>query len=434
MSTLIDWPIVRLLELAANKKNATVGGPFGSNLVSSDYVTAGVPVVRGVNLPKNSRFCCKKLVFVSESKADSLKSNLAIPGDLVFTQRGTLGQVGIIPSDTKYTRFVISQSQMKLSVDPDKADAEYLYYYFSLNSTINYIENHALQSGVPHINLGILRKIEIITPPIIIQKKIAAVLKGYDDLIENNKHRIDILENMAKEIYHEWFVRFRFPGYQKSQFEKGIPIGWEEKRIDSLGKVTTGKTPATSNETFYGGEIHFVKTPDMHGNMFINNTEERLTEDGLNSQPSQIIPKNSISVSCIGTGGVVSITTQKSSTNQQINSVTLTKREDLEWAYFTFKALKQTILAFGATGATMTNLSKGKFAGIKPIVPPEDLRVAFHEMVSPMFNEIKSLMRANDNLAETKNALLPRLISGKLSVEDLDIKFPPSMLNNEESI
>lgn len=168
MSSFVKWPVIKLSELASNEKYAIVGGPFGSNLVSTDYVDSGVPVVRGINLPKDRRFSCENLAFVTDAKADNLKSNIAKAGDLVFTQRGTLGQVGIVPSDTNYDRFVISQSQMKMTVNNKKANPIYLYYYFRLNSTVTYIENHALQSGVPHINLGILKKLEVICPSVII--------------------------------------------------------------------------------------------------------------------------------------------------------------------------------------------------------------------------------------------------------------------------
>ena len=166
------WPIVKLYTLAAKKKGAIVGGPFGSNLVSRDYVQSGIPVVRGVNLPKTSKFSCENFVFVSESKADKLHLNCAKPGDLVFPQRGTLGQVGIIPKNSPYSRFLISQSQMKMTVNLMKADPLYLYHYFRLPSMVSYIENHALQSGVPHINLGILREFEVVCPPQQTQKKI----------------------------------------------------------------------------------------------------------------------------------------------------------------------------------------------------------------------------------------------------------------------
>ncbi len=236
---------------------------------------------------------------------------------------------------------------------------------------------------------------------------------------------------MAEEIYREWFVRFRFPNYKNAEFEKGIPKGWTLSRIDSLGKVVTGKTPFTENPKYYGGDIHFVKTPDMHGNMFIHDTDEKLTEDGLNSQPSQIIPANALSISCIGTGGIVSITTRKCSTNQQINSIILADVKDLEWGYFAFRSLKETIAAFGSTGTTMTNLSKGKLAGIKVVLPPVELRENFHHRISPMFEQIKALTLVNMNLIKTRDSLLPRLISGKLTVEKLNIQFPPSMVEAE---
>src|SRR5688572_16455006 len=126
---LDDWKTVKLEEIKAPKKHSLVGGPFGSNLVTRDYVDQGVPVIRGTNLSGDFRFSLDDLVFVSEEKADKLSPNNAHPGDLVFTQRGTLGQVGVIPKDCGFERFVISQSQMKLTVDETKADPFFVYYF-----------------------------------------------------------------------------------------------------------------------------------------------------------------------------------------------------------------------------------------------------------------------------------------------------------------
>ncbi len=100
----------------------------------------------------------------------------------------------------------------------------------------------------------------------------------------------------------------RFPGHEKVKFKKGVPEDWEIEKIQSLGRIITGKTPSTNIHKYYTGKYLFVKTPDMHNNMFVLETEETLTEDGLKTQSSQTIPANSICTSCIGTGGVTSIT------------------------------------------------------------------------------------------------------------------------------
>src|SRR5262249_32386442 len=184
---------------------------------------------------------------------------------------------------------------------------------------------------------------ELQIPDLPVQRQIAAILSAYDELIENNKRRIALLEKMAEEIYREWFVRLRFPGHEKVKKVKGVPEGWIIDRVDSIGKVVTGKTPPTSISRYYGEPYLFIKTPDMHGNMFVFESEERLSQAGLDSQPSQTIPEGSICVSCIGTGGIVSITTSKCQTNQQINSVVLRDKSDLEWAFFTLRNLRETI-------------------------------------------------------------------------------------------
>ncbi|WP_293005548.1 restriction endonuclease subunit S [Nitrosomonas sp.] len=427
MNVTNKWPIVKLLTLAVDIKGAIAGGPFGSDLVSRDYVASGVPVIRGSNLPKNAKFSFEDLVFVTENKADAHHLNCAHPGDLVFTQRGTLGQIGLLPKNSPYSRFLISQSQMKMTVDANRADSLYLYNYFRLPSTVAYIENHALQSGVPHINLGILKKLQVICPPLAVQKKIVATISAYDDLIENNQRRIALLEKMAEEIYREWFVRLRFPGHENVKNVKGIPEGWEIDRVDSIGKIVTGKTPSTDNPRYFGGPYTFVKTPDMHGNIFIVETEERLSQNGLDSQPSQTIPRGSICVSCIGTGGIVSITTSECQTNQQINSVVVRNLSDLEWAFFTLRNLREAIQMFGATGATMTNLSKGKFSSLKILRPNKSIVLKYHALVNPIFVQMENILQQTMILRSTRDLLLPRLISGKLSVEHLDIQFPPGM-------
>lgn len=395
-------------------------GHVGS--MAGEYVEHGIPFLRSQNI-KPYYIDYSNMMYVGRQFHEKLRKSELKSGDVAVVRTGYPGTASVIPESLGEANC----SDLVIIRPGPELNSQYLAAIFNSTFGKNLVSGNLVGAAQQHFNVTVAKELKLNFPPREQQDKIAAILSAYDNLIENNKRRIALLENMAEEIYREWFVRFRFPGYQTTEFEKGIPKGWELKRIDVLGKVVTGKTPSTSNSKYFGGDIHFVKTPDMHGNMFIYQTEERLTEDGLSSQPSQIIGANSICVSCIGTGGVVSITTQKCSTNQQINSILLNEMTDLEWAFFTLKSLKSTILAFGATGATMTNLSKGKLAGIKAIFAPVELRKEFHNSTQPLFSQIQALVQLNTNLTKTKDMILPRLISGKLSVEDLAIHFPPNM-------
>ncbi|MFD7241056.1 restriction endonuclease subunit S [Streptomyces massasporeus] len=178
-------PTVPLREFAVHK--GLVGGPFGSSLGKRDYVDYGVPVIRGQNLSGSGYFAGDDFVFVAPEKADSdLARNLALPGDVVFTQRGTLGQVGIVPPGP-YDRYVISQSQMRLRVDRARTDVRYIYYCFRDPSMLARIQSRAIATGVPHINLGILAELPVPEHPLPVQQAIAEVLGALDDKIALNE-------------------------------------------------------------------------------------------------------------------------------------------------------------------------------------------------------------------------------------------------------
>ena len=244
----MSWPKQKLELLAVDHPYGFVGGPFGSKLTSRDYVDYGVPVIRGSNLNNGRYLDMKDCAFVSEEKVrDDLSGNLARPGDLVFTQRGTLGQVAIIPDDGISPDYVVSQSQMKLTVDDAKADRLFLYYYMSSREAVKRILNFTSSSGVPHINLKILRNFEVPAPPVERQKSIASVLSAYDDLIENNQRRIQLLEKSARLLYKEWFVHLRFPGHERVKIKDGVPEGWARKPL--------GEVAVTNVKSYKTGEL-----------------------------------------------------------------------------------------------------------------------------------------------------------------------------------
>ncbi len=302
---------------------------------------------------------------------------------------------------------------------PGIADDTFLLHF--LNSTD--IKPFVTGAAQPKLSQANLRLIPVFLPPLPIQRHIAGILSAYDDLIENSQRRIKILEEMARRLYREWFVHFRFPGHEECRFVHSplgeIPEGWEAKPVRYFGKVITGKTPSKANAAFYGEDVPFVKTPDMHGNTYILGTNERLSKEGAESQAIKSLPAGTICVSCIGTIGVVAITTEHCQTNQQINSVVLAEEASREFLFLRLQDAKQALANLGANGASMGNVNKGKFEALEIVAPPLFLLNEYHRLTGPMFDEILALSRQAHSLRRTRDLLLPRLLSGQIDVEAL---------------
>lgn len=193
--------IVKIEDIKANAPNAITMGPFGSNITRDNFVPSGVPVIRGVNLTREP-FNMNGFVFLTDKKADELRSANAFAGDLVFTHRGTLGQVGLIPNDSKYKRYVVSQSQMKLACDLSKVEPLYVYYYFISSKGQNALLSNIHGTGVPAIGqpTTTLKQIKIPIPPLSEQRKISNYLLTLNQLVEIHKKRKGLTENLKKGL------------------------------------------------------------------------------------------------------------------------------------------------------------------------------------------------------------------------------------------
>lgn len=365
---------------------------------------------RGFDLPNDNIVEGEVPVVASSSiKAFHNIAKVKAPG-VVTGRSGTLGIVQYIEQD-------FWPLNTTLYVKDFKGNCPKFCYYFL---QMMHLENFNAGAGVPTLNQNHLHKLKIKVPATYDeQEKVASVLSNYDTFIEINTKRIKLLEESARELYKEWFVRMRFPGYETTKFVKGIPEGWKYSSLQSFGRIETGKTPSMKKPEYYGGDYLFIKTPDMYDSMFVFDTAETLSEVGNNCQKKKLLPVNSIMVSCIGSTnvGTVAINAKQGHTNQQINSIILHNQEWLTWLYFTCESLKPTIEMYGATGSTMTNLSKGKFENLKVIEPTSNNIRQFNRLGSPLFEEIKNLLLQNQTLVATRNRLLPRLLSGELKVK-----------------
>lgn len=411
----MQWPTCKVDDIKATSRYSLVGGPFGSELTTRDYVDEGVPVIRGVNLPDDKSFNDDDFVFVREDKADQLSSNTAYPGDVVFTQRGTLGQVGLIPTEARFSRYVISQSQMKLTVNPLKADARFVYYYFRNPDTVQAIKNHALASGVPHINLGILREFKIPCPLLGMQQEIVSALCSYDALIENNRRRMVFLEDVARHLYNEWIVRLRFPGSEHTRITNGVPEGWERKTALEALQVLSGGTPKTSVQDFWDGDIPFYTPKDAVDGIWALNTERSLTELGLDNCNSRLYPKETVFISARGTVGKLNMAQRPMAMNQSCYA--LVGRGHLTQA-FVFYAMQAAVAALRqqAVGAVFDAIVVDTFARIQLLVPSAKLVRLFDENVRPLLAMVENLTLQNERLRAARDLLLPRFMSGEIAL------------------
>src|ERR1035437_2053196 len=384
------WPRVKVDSLKAETRNALVGGPFGSELTTRDYVEEGVPVIRGANLPSEQSFKDDDFVFVSEEKADRLMSNCAYPGDVIFTQRGTLGQVGMIPNESRFPRYVVSQSQMKLTVNPAKVDAWFVYYFFRHPDTVQTVKNRAITSGVPHINLGILREFEMPLPPPTTQREIVSLLSSYDYSIENNRRRMELLEQAARLLYQEWFVRLRFPGYEHARITKGIPQGWENVRLGDRVTLNYGKA-LRSDERIDGAF-------PLYGSSGIVGSHEKPLTNG----PGIIL----------GRKGNVGSVFWSSADFYAIDTVYFIDAPTSNlYLYYALKTMQ-----FINTDVAVPGLNRDMAYSRPLLVPSKNVLREFLEVVSPMHEQLDKLDKINQKLRAARGLLLPRLMSGEITV------------------
>ena len=223
------------------------------------------------------------------------------------------------------------------------------------------------------------------------------------------------LEQQAQGIFKSWFIDFH-------PFGGNRPIDWVTGIVDDLGaEIICGKTPSTKRKEYYGGNTPFITIPDMHGCVYNVSTERYLSAAGMASQPKKTLPPNTVCVSCIGTAGLVTLVSEKSQSNQQINAIVPKEGISVYYIYLLMQTLSETINKLGQSGSTIVNLNKTQFAKIPVTIPSEQVLCNFDTLCKPLFEMILSNQKENIRLTNLRDTLLPKLMSGELDVSDIDI-------------
>ena len=296
------------------------------------------------------------------------------------------------------------------------ANKDYLYYLVcSPEVREPAIKSMVGSSGRQRVQTDVVKNLEIDVPPLVDQEKIGSFLKSFDDKIALNDKINKNLEQQAQAIFKSWFIDFH-------PFGGNRPIDWVTGIVDDLGaEIICGKTPSTKRKEYYGGNTPFITIPDMHGCVYNVSTERYLSAAGVASQPKKTLPPNTVCVSCIGTAGLVTLVSEKSQSNQQINAIVPKEGISVYYIYLLMQTLSETINKLGQSGSTIVNLNKTQFAKIPVTIPSEQVLCNFDTLCKPLFEMILSNQKENIRLTNLRDTLLPKLMSGELDVSDIDI-------------
>lgn len=347
-------------------------------------------------------------------------------GDVILTREAPLGEVGMLRDNE--TVF-LGQRLMSYRADPSKLDANFLLY--SLMGPELQAQIRATGSGatVEHMRVPDAERLKIRLPDLSTQQRIGTILASYDALILNNQRRIAILEDMARRLFDEWFVRFRFPGHEAVPLVKTelgmIPEGWQIETARQSLTYTGGGTPSKAEPSYWDdGDIQWFTPTDLtkSGLTFLRRSSLMITKEGLAKSSARLFPSFSIMMTSRATLGVFAINTEPATTNQGFITFIPSSRTPV---YFLFHMLKREFprMEAVASGATFKEITKGALGELVFTFPPEHLVQRFEQVVTPMMEQIAIISRQNDGLRAARDLLLPKLISGEINVSVAEDTF-----------
>lgn len=361
----------------------------------------------------SQRFISDTVDKITEEGVKNSSTKLAKKNNIVMACAGqgkTRGQTSYLLDDMYINQSVIAL-ETKTSVLP-------LYLFYDLSSRYEELRGGSDASSTRgSITTTALKNLPFKYPDLSTQQSIVDILFGYDSLIEANNRRIELLEQAAQELYREWFVRFRFPGYEDVKFENSLPEGWERNKIQKYYNTCSGGTPSRSNpEYFESGVYPWVKTGEIKDCVIID-TEEYITQEAVNNSSAKVLPAKSVAMAMYGVNiGLLAYFDSEMTCNQAC-CVFSDKRDfsSKHYLYYYLKSIREYLLLI-SFGAAQQNLSQDLIKKIKITMPSDDVVQAFEKQVDDIYGNIRRLLLKNKNLAEQRDMLLPRLMSGKLEV------------------
>lgn len=383
----MKWEKVKLGDIAT----CIQPGPFGSQLHNSDYSKEGTPII----MPKDivgGAIVHSGLLKVSEEHVKRLSRHQVYEGNLMVARKGDVRKCAYITANEN--GWMTGSDCLKVVLDESKCYPKFIYYQLRSEHIGRWLEKVSIGATMPSLNTGLLSGIEMVLPPIEIQKQIAGILSVYDDLIENNRKQIKLLEEAARRLYKEWFVDLRFPRHENTKIVDGVPEGWSRTNINEIltfhrgydltkNEMKAGRYPVVGSTTVIGYHNEFkIKGPGIVTGRSGSLGKYQFIWDNF-------WPHNT--------------------------SLYISDYKDHN-IFFVYSLLQTVDFASLNNGGAIPTLNRNVLSNIEVIEPTDELQEMFAKIAEAQYRKIRNLEKQNNQLKMARDVLLPKLMSGEVEV------------------
>lgn len=383
----MKWEKVKLGDIAT----CIQPGPFGSQLHNSDYSKEGTPII----MPKDivgGAIVHSGLLKVSEEHVKRLSRHQVYEGNLVVARKGDVRKCAYITANEN--GWMTGSDCLKVVLDESKCYPKFIYYQLRSEHIGRWLEKVSIGATMPSLNTGLLSGIEMVLPPIEIQKQTTGILSVYDDLIENNQKQIKLLEEAAQRLYKEWFVDLRFPGHENTKIVDGVPEGWSRTNINEIltfhrgydltkNEMKAGRYPVVGSTTVIGYHNEFkIKGPGIVTGRSGSLGKYQFIWDNF-------WPHNT--------------------------SLYISDYKDHN-IFFVYSLLQTVDFASLNNGGAIPTLNRNVLSNIEVIEPTDELQEMFAKIAEAQYRKIRNLEKQNNQLKMARDVLLPKLMSGEVEV------------------
>ena len=436
------WPVVSLAEIAIKiGSGATPKGGAETYLPSRRRFA----LVRSQNV-FDRRFGREGLAFITDEQADGLRGVVLQADDILLNITGdgvTFGRACLVPKDI--LPACVNQHVSIIRLDPRRATAGYVLAFLTHPDVKGYIESFNAGGSRRAVTKGHIESFRLPLPPLSEQRAIARILGTLDDKIDLNRCMNETLEAMAQAIFKDWFVDFGptrakmegRAGYISPKIwklfpdrldDEGKPEGWITSTIGEEVDVVGGSTPSTGEPGYWNGDLAWTTPKDLSPltTPILLSTERMITTAGLAQIGSGLLPVGTVLLSSRAPIGYIAVAKIPTAINQGFIGMICRKRISNVFVWLWARANLSTILQH-ANGSTFQEISKKNFRPLPCLLPSSEILKAFNEIASPLFDRIASSTHEDRWLMQTRDLLLPKLISGEIRVLNVEKTAEPAL-------